>query len=106
MSQTVLVYGHDRARRLLLKRLLTDAGFRTLVASSRAEAAKCLAATTVELIVVADRDSAQDTAQMIARHPDGMVVGRPIPFLHLDTELEALDPQNDAVAAVRAALSG
>ena len=53
-SETLLVYGGTRDERRALHRKLGDAGFRVLLASSLAEAAKCLASHPVRAIVMAD----------------------------------------------------
>jgi CheY-like chemotaxis protein len=53
-SETLLVYGGTREKRRAMQRLLAGAGFRVLLASSMAEAAKCLAGDQVRAILVAD----------------------------------------------------
>lgn len=53
-TETVLVYGGTRDERRALHRMLGGAGFRVLLASSMAEAAKCLAGQPVRAIVMAD----------------------------------------------------
>lgn len=51
---TVLVYGANRNERLSAQRAIAAHGFRVLLASSRAEAAKCLASGRVRAIVLTD----------------------------------------------------
>lgn len=51
---TVLVFGADRQERLAAQRTIAAHGYRVLLASSRAEAAKCIASGRVRAIVVTD----------------------------------------------------
>jgi DNA-binding NtrC family response regulator len=53
-AQALLVYGGTRDERRAVQRTLADAGYRVLVASSLAEAAKCLAGGEVRAIVLAN----------------------------------------------------
>ena len=52
--ETVLVYGGTRDERRAVQRTLLGAGYRVLVASSKAEAAKCLTGGEVRAVVLAD----------------------------------------------------
>lgn len=53
-AETLLVYGGTRDERHAARRTLSGAGYRVLLASSMAEAAKCLAGDEVRAIVLAD----------------------------------------------------
>ena len=52
-GETVLVYGGDREARRSIQQALTGAGYRARLASSLAEAAKCLSGGDVRAIVLA-----------------------------------------------------
>ena len=67
-AETVLVYGGDRQGRRSIQQTLTGAGYRVRLASSMAEAAKCLSGGEVRAIVLAGAsagpsDPADDRAE-------------------------------------------
>lgn len=104
-NETVLVYGRDRDARLSLHRVLRAAGFRVLMASSRAEAAKCLAAGAVALLIATDADAAADGKHLRAA---GDQVPAAQPYMNmLDLAAVAVSATPiHVLALVRAALPG
>jgi NAD(P)-dependent dehydrogenase (short-subunit alcohol dehydrogenase family) len=59
-TETLLVYGGTREERRAMQRLLAGAGFRVLLASSMAEAAKALAGDQVRAIVMAEASAGDE----------------------------------------------
>ena len=75
----VLVFGSNRDERLAAQRTIASHGYRVLLASNMAEAAKCLASGRVRAIVLTDSDSA-------VQLDGGPVHSAPNPF-HDDTSI-------------------
>src|SRR5690349_14903452 len=98
----VLVYGPGRDWRRLVQRSLDGVGVRVLLASSIAEAAKCLAAGGVRLVVLADDAAARDAETLRAAVLVHGSVERRIVLVPLPPDATPAD----VLGSVRAALTG
>jgi hypothetical protein len=104
----VLVFGAGRQNRIEMQRTLAQHGFTVMLASSQAEAAKCIATGRVRAVVMSDALHAGASDTTSAASPE-------IPFLqqssiplvrpHRDPDDTDASASHAVIAAVRAALS-
>ena len=104
----VLVFGTDRHARHALQRAISSQGFPVLLASSAAEAAKCMSTGRVRVVVMSDAlhmDTAEreprEAAELSFQQADNIAVVMPYREPGDSSEAAA----QAVIAAVRAALT-